>query len=434
MNRNKLFKKIFVFAIILSLLYSAPKYSRSGQDLDDLAYVMAIGVDVGTNAKYKISLQLSTLESSATEAATKSSDSSSSSSSGSSSPGSDTSSNYIINTVETDSLDSAINISNAFVNKDINLSHCKILVLSEDIAKNGVGDIVNALINKVEVRPDCNIIISKVPVGEFTSESKPEIGDILSKYYDVTANTYTGSGYSETVKLSNFYSNLNDSFYQAFATLGIMSNPSSNTIKDNDKNQLQSNLDIQARSLTITPKESAVETIGLAVFNEDVLVGTLSANETACHQLVTNNFNYFTLNMPSPFSSDETLDLYISAFSQPKIKVSIVNNSPFVECNLYLDARMLSFNSDTINTLTEDKLNTIKTATVQYIEKQVYNYFDKTSKEFNSDIGGIGRFAAKNFKTIEEWESYNWLENYKNCTFKVNATVAIKSGHLLTNE
>ena len=190
MHKNDIFKKIFVFVIILSLLYSVPKYSRSGQDLDDLAYVMAIGVDVGTSAKYKISLQLSTLESSATEAATKSSDNSSGSSSSSSS-GSDTSSNYIINTVETDSLDSAINISNAYVNKDINLSHCKILVLSEDIAKNGVGDIVNALINKVEVRPDCNIIISKVPAGEFTGTNKPEIGDILSKYYNVTANIYS---------------------------------------------------------------------------------------------------------------------------------------------------------------------------------------------------------------------------------------------------
>lgn len=190
MNKKNFFKKFFIFVIIISLLYSVPKYSRSGQDLDDLAYVMAIGVDVGKNAKYKISLQLSTLESSATEAATKSSDNSSNSS-GSSSSSSDTSSNYIINTVETDSLDSAINISNAYLNKDINLSHCKILVLSEDIAKNSVGDIVNALINKVEVRPDCNIIISKAPLGEFTGTNKPEIGDILSKYYDVTANIET---------------------------------------------------------------------------------------------------------------------------------------------------------------------------------------------------------------------------------------------------
>lgn len=432
MNKNNLFKSIFIIAIIISFLFSFDIHSNNNKNIDDMAYIMGIGIDVGSTEKYKISLQLTTMESSATDAVIKTSnDSSGSSGGGSSSSESDTSSKYMIYTMETDSIDSAINIANAYVNKDINLSHCKILVISEDIAKKGIEDIVNSIINKVEVRPDCNIVISKIPADEFdTNTDKPKISEVLAKYYDVTSNIETGRGYSETVKLSDFYLNLNDSFYQPCATLGITSNPALNR----SNKTAPSNLDIQSRSLVSNPKESAVETIGLAVFNQDKLVGTLSANQTMAYQLVTNNFNYCTLNMPSPFNPDETLDLYLSSLKNPKIKVKIINGSPFVDVNLYTTARILSFNSNNISTLTEEKLYIVKNSAVQYLEEQVYDFFNKTSKELNSDIAGIGKYAAKNFKTIEEWDSYNWLENYKNCTFKVNVNVSIKSGHILTNE
>lgn len=83
MNKTDLVKKIFIIAIIASLLSAFSEYSNSAQNIDDLSYAVAIGVDVGETAKYKISLQLTTMESSATESAISASSGSSSSSSSS---------------------------------------------------------------------------------------------------------------------------------------------------------------------------------------------------------------------------------------------------------------------------------------------------------------------------------------------------------------
>lgn len=80
------FKKIFIIVIIISFIFTFRNHTSTMQSLDDLAYVMAIGVDVGTTTKYKVSLQLSTIESSASEAITQPS-SSGGSSGGSSSGG-----------------------------------------------------------------------------------------------------------------------------------------------------------------------------------------------------------------------------------------------------------------------------------------------------------------------------------------------------------
>lgn len=68
---NNIFKNVFIIIIIIALLFSFNSYVNSSESIDNLSYVMAIGVDFGETAKYKISMQLSTIESSATEAAIK---------------------------------------------------------------------------------------------------------------------------------------------------------------------------------------------------------------------------------------------------------------------------------------------------------------------------------------------------------------------------
>jgi len=67
--KNDIVKKIFIAAILFFLLAAFNEYSNSAQNIDDLSYAVAIGVDVGKTAKYRISLQLTTMESSATESA-----------------------------------------------------------------------------------------------------------------------------------------------------------------------------------------------------------------------------------------------------------------------------------------------------------------------------------------------------------------------------
>lgn len=434
MHSQKIGKTILFIAIILTFIFSLSHYTNSSESLDDIFYVMAIGIDTGNTAKYKISVQMTNIESGATDAATKSDDESSSESSenGKESSGSSQASNYLIYTAETDSLDNCINIINGYVNKNISLSHCKLVLFSEKIAKNGVRDIIEDLINKVEIRPDCNIVISKIPANEFQNEPEPSVDKILSKYYDVASNPENGRGYSQSVKLSDFYFCLNDSFGEPFATLGITSNPKRNT--ESNQTFEPSNLNAQSRSLVSHPPEASVSTIGLAVFKKDQLVGTLSASQTMALQLITNQFNYCTVNIPSPFHNGETMDMYISSIKDPKVKVFINQGSPFVEIKLYITAKILSFNTNDQFTLSQENIDILKNHVSTYLKEQVYDYCDESARKLNADVAKIGKYAVKNFLTTDEWEKYNWLDNYQNSTFKVEVNVNIKSSHLLTND
>lgn len=238
-----------------------------------------------------------------------------------------------------------------------------------------------------------------------------------------------GTAYNQTVELTSFYLALEDSLMQPYASLGIASDSSKNFYTDKSNNSL----DAQAQSLINSSSKYGVETLGLAVFKNDKMVGTLSGVETMCHLLITNKFNSCVLDIPSPLGADETISLYLYSAEDTKNKVSIINSSPFVKTKINLSAKILSSNNSD-ETLTQEKLSLIQDSVSKYITEQIYNYFNKTSKVFQSDIAGIGRFAIKNFKTTNEWKDYNWLENYQNSTFKVDLKLSIRTGILLTTE
>ena len=428
MRKNNLLKNILIVSILFCLIFSFLETPSTSMGLDNLAYITAIGIDVGENDDYKISFQLYTIQSSSS--ASSSSDSSGSGSSSGDSSG-EKSTTFNVNTVECNSIDSGISLMNTYLDKSIDLSHCEIIVISESLAKKGIYHVINSLANKTEIRPDCNIIISTIPKDEFSDSDMPSMQDLLPEYYDTTTSTENLSGYTENMTLTDFFYALQCRCTEPFAALSNVRNPKKKTDKAIDNS---SSIDKSSKSVTSSdPSKPIVELLGLAAFKGDTFVGTLNGTDTICYLLLSNKLENTTINIPSPIDNSKNIDLNISLNNKPKIKVYINNNSPYVDINLTVNAKILSLNSND-NKLTVTLLTQIEDAAKQYITDQVYSYLNKTSKDYNSDITAIGKYAAKNFNTTQEWHQYNWLANYYTCSFKVNTNVSIKSGYILTNE
>lgn len=116
---SKNFITIIVFSIFLVIFINGFSASYTSRKIGNLAYVLALGIDVGEKAKLKVSAQFTK--------------------SASVSPGSGTSAEDIDNIVlvsgEADSIFSAINLLNSYIGKEINLSHCSLIIFSEEFAK-----------------------------------------------------------------------------------------------------------------------------------------------------------------------------------------------------------------------------------------------------------------------------------------------------------
>ena len=127
------------------------------------------------------------------------------------------------------------------------------------------------------------------------------------------------------------------------------------------------------------------------------------------------------------------MDFHVSVFANTKHKVTLNGDSPHIKTNIFLDATLLS-NSHDFNASSPKDISKVEEALSNYIKDEVNSYYQKTSKEFKSDISGLGRYAVYQFPTVKDWEDFDWVNKYEQATFEVNVDVNLNSSYFISNE
>lgn len=247
---------LIIILIILLLLFAATNKSSTNA-IDDLAYVVAIGFDVGTTSDLKISFQLTVPTSSQSNEGGSSSSNSSS----------------VINAVECNSLDTGIALLNSYLGKKINLAHCQYIIFSEEISSKGIGNYIYSMKDNVEIRPTCNILVTKCSAAYFLENSSPVLEQVSAKYFGLASTSEKNTGYTEGVTLLDFFSDLYDTFGSPYAMLGSINGADSNNAGSGETSL--DDEDYTAKEST-NDSQKNIENLGLAVFKQDKLVGELS--------------------------------------------------------------------------------------------------------------------------------------------------------------
>ena len=125
----------------------------------------------------------------------------------------------IVDTVEADCIDSAVNLMNTFVSKEVNLAHCKIIVFSQELAKQGISKEIYSLMNKVQVRPDSNVIISTTSAQKYIESVSPSLENLVAKFYEILPRSSEYTGFTSNIKLSDFFYRLESNAGEPVAIL-----------------------------------------------------------------------------------------------------------------------------------------------------------------------------------------------------------------------
>lgn len=459
---NKLFKILLILAIIITILWGFSD-SYSSHTIDNIVHVVAIGIDNCDDGdeNIKVSFQFVNVSSSEGE--------------GSSGGKSST----VVTSINANSLNKAINLMNSYIGKELNFSHCKVIVFSEDFAKEGISTEIYTLINNEEFRPSTNIIISTSDANSYLKNANPNIEKLVTNYYDTFELTSNFTGYSDDITLGKFYNNLFTSSKTNTAILGRtfkkasdsddsskgggqsssaenssqeeqeassessfqskQGEPQSSSKKNSSSGNSESGQssggnntenDSGGASLEISGQRGT-QNVGIAVFKEDKYIGQLSEIESICHLLVTNNVDSFVLSIPMEGYPDNLLDLNISSVRGSTIKVSTFSDSPSIYIKVYCEAKVLTI-GENFNYSNSEVLKGLSVHAENYLKENIENYLNKTSKELNSDIAGFSQHAIPNFLTISNWDNYNWVYKYSNANFTVNVDLDITSSLLFS--
>lgn len=403
----KVLKTLFVLIVII-IFVLAFSNSYNALSIENLAYVLAIGIDTSSDNKLKVSFQFSTA-------------------SPASESGSSEKASTFVNTVTASSLSNAINLVNGYLGKQINLSHCKVIIFSEKIALQGISNEIYTLINDTQIRPSANIVISKCDAKYYIEQTKPELENLISKYYEVFTSSSKYTGYMPDTTIGKFFDSLICTSCEPYAILGGVNEgkPNNQGIVDSQKDY-----EIKANQSSISG-ENGAENIGVAVFKEDKLVGELNALETICLLNVTNNLDQFLVSVPDPANNNHYIDIYLTPLSNADIKVNTNSGSPYIKVNCKFSGRIYSM-SENSKYLSPEALDAISNSCSSYLESIFTDYLYRTSKDLQSDISGFGKYALKNFFTTKESTNYDWRNSYKDAFFDVKIDTSIKSGMLIT--
>lgn len=391
--------------ILIIIFISSFSASYNSLNIDNSAFVIALGIDKSTSNKLKVTFEfLSTSPSGESVSET----------------------TPVLNSVDCSSITNGINIMNAYMGRKVNLSHCKLIIFSEELAKEGISDEIYSLINEVQVRPSANILVSKCNTRYYIENSIPSLENLIPKYYDIFPNTSEYTGYTCNETIGDFFNALVCNYCSPYAILGGVNtsdNNSSQALTPDESNAKSNESPIIGERLS--------QNIGLAVFKDDKLSGELNAIETICFLSIRKEVDSFLISIPDPQNSNSKIDIYLTPNNTHNIDVSIVNGAPYIKINLEFSGKIYSMSRGS-EYLDNNVLNSISTSCNNYLESQFSNYLYKTSTVFESDINGLGSYALSKFITTTEFNKYNWLENYKNSTFDVDINTIIDSGFLLT--
>ena len=334
-------------------------------------------------------------------------------------------SELVLNSVETSTIDSAINLMNAYMSKELSLSHARLFVFSEELAYEGISKEIYSLYNDSQTRPSTNIIVSKNSARDYLKNSDSPLENLITKHYQIFPNSSRYTGYVYDSTLGVFLDNLSSETGEAVAILGgINSN-------ENNSNNVSAKISDIKSSQTTFIGESSTENIGIGVFKGDKLVGELTALDTLCLSILKKKVDSFLIQFSDTENNYEKIDLMLYPLKNSSINVDIVKGNPYIKIKSDFIGRIYSMdeNSKYLDNL---NLENISNQASKYMNNIFTNYLYKTSLTFNSDINGFGKFAAKNFLTIPEFKEYNWKSNYCNSVFNVDISVNVESGFLVT--
>lgn len=430
MSKNTL--KFYAIVVIILVFIYAFSVSYTSDSIDNITYVIALAVDLGKNDK---NLQI-TFEFMDTSSFSK--------------DGSSESKTAIIDTVNATSITSAINLLNAYIGKEVNLSHCKVVVFSDKLAKNGIYSEVSELMNNIQVRPTTNIIICKGNAMEYIQNSTSNLEKILTKYYDIFPNSSKYTGYTSNIQIGNFYNcmttkecgniailgGLNPTISESKSSSGTSSSGNSSADSSQDSSKEQSSESSSSKNKPENDNsisemisgnapilgERGTENIGLAIFKDGVYIDNLTAADTLCHTLISGEVNSFLLTINNTEEYEYYIDVALFENTSPKISVAIKDGIPIIDIKIKIIGRISNIKNginyyDYTNNL---NLEQISGVVAKSLENYILSYLDKTTSKFKCDIDNFYTFAKHNFMTIGEWRNYDWTSNYEKAKFNVS--------------
>lgn len=289
--------------------------------------------------------------------------------------------------------------------KELYLNSFYILVISDEVAKDGINNVLDFFLKYSSSRNNFNIIITKNCKAKDTLKIMTSITNFPSQ--SISDNLKTTTKLQGSIKTVNF-----DDLVSTIIQKGIEPTISTITIKGNIKEGFTK------ENLESSEPKAYVKLDNLAIFKGDKLIDFASKKESIGINILSNQVNemYFSIDYNNSSAIIDTIRFKSS------IKSKIISDKPVI--NIYLDgeARIIETNDD-INLMDEETLNILQKKSNKKVIEFVKSAI-KLSVRNDTDILGIGRLLYQNHP---KYYKDNWDKDLSNVKFNIYSNLILNN-------
>ncbi|GED71124.1 spore germination protein KC [Brevibacillus reuszeri] len=378
---------ILFLIFLVCLLFTTGCWSR--RELNDLAIVAAIGIDRVEN-KVQVSVQVVDPGEVAAQRA-----------SSGRAP-------VTMYHAKGDTVFEAIRKMTTVTPRKLYFAHLRIFVLSEEVAREGIGKILDLFSRDHEIRTDFFMVVSK-------GAKAKDVLNVLTPLEKIPATKmFTSLEVSEkswaptvAVQLDELITDLVSEGKHAVLTgIRIQGDPQASKGRQNIEQ-------IDAPSF--------LQYDGIAVFRKDKLVGWLNEDESKGYSDLTDKLKSTVIEIACPSGGRMGVEVIRS---KSKVKGQVKNGKPEVEVTVHTEANIADV---------ECEIDLTKTKTIYEIEKKVEQVMKENAKlavskakKLQSDVLGFGDAIHRRDPVYWKKVKKNWNKEFSQVRFKMNVDVKIR--------
>lgn len=373
MKKSKTFFLIIQLLLIVVIATGCWNY----REINRLSIVAGLAIDKGKNNKYLFSVEIVNVKAGGVEPIISSE----------------------IVSVEGESWFDAARNAIKVSGKRLYFSHTKIVIVSKEIAEDGLIQILDWLNRDAETRLTIKVMVSKEKTAEEVLSSPGTTSEINSFELDNMLTAQPSVPKFPNVMLSELINNL--------AGKGISAT-------------------LPAIKIATYAGKRKAELGGTAVFKRDKLVGFLNEEETQEMLFVKNKIKSGII-VSKNLLDDKKASLVFEIFkSKTQIKPEYSNGK------LLMDIHIASFVSigeqgTTKNYIDEKGRKIAKTVTEKNMEKEIQKLIKRVQEDYDADIFGFGKIVMQEKPELWRKMEKNWDEEFKKIDVNIGVELNVKN-------
>ena len=300
--------------------------------------------------------------------------------------------------------------------REVYPGHLRLLVISETLAKEGIGDPLDVISRDTELRSDFYVVVARDTTAE-------EILNIQTPL--------------ETIPAGKMFNSLKISEENWSATTGVTLDELIVDLRSDGKEAVLTGILAKGKMEKGSSKQN-VETITpavliqydeLAVFKDDKLVGWLTEDESRGYSGIINEVKNTAGTLSCPDGGKATIE--VLRF-KTEVKGKVKNGSPEVDINIQIDGNVGAIECP-IDISKPESIEALEKIYEKDVEETVNHSITSVQEKYEADIFGFGNAIHRS--NPKEWNTLKnkWDEHFTDLAVNVKVDVKIRKTGTVNN-